>query len=87
MPGAIRMGIDSAGGILTSGSSTVLINGAPAVRVGDTVAPHGLPPHTAAVMVSGSATVLVNGIPLCRTGDLASCGDAAAPGSSTVLAN
>lgn len=87
MAGVLRAGIDVAGGTILTGSPTVLVNGAPAVRIGDVVAAHGLPPHSPApVMTTGSATVLVNGIPLCRTGDIASCGDAGAPGSATVLA-
>jgi uncharacterized Zn-binding protein involved in type VI secretion len=41
--------------------------------VGDSIAPHGPPPHDAAVMVQGSLDTFVNGIPICRMGDLASC--------------
>lgn len=42
--------------------------------VGDSIEPHGPPPHVDAVMVQGSPDTFVNGLPLCRLNDLASCG-------------
>lgn len=84
MPGAARAGLDTAGGTIAAGSPDVLINGAPAARVGDPVVGHGLPPHAAPVMAAGSGTVLVNGIPLCRAGDPATCGHPAS-GSGDVI--
>jgi uncharacterized Zn-binding protein involved in type VI secretion len=42
-------------GVVAAGSTTVLINGAPAARLGDTVVESG-PPNT---IVGGSTTVLV----------------------------
>ncbi|WP_350355387.1 PAAR domain-containing protein [Haloglomus halophilum] len=44
------------GGSVVTGSTTVLINGYPAVRVGDTIAENG-PPNT---IVSGAPTVLID---------------------------
>jgi uncharacterized Zn-binding protein involved in type VI secretion len=41
--------------------------------VGDSIEPHGPPPHDNAVMIQGSPDTFVNGIPLCRLNDLASC--------------
>lgn len=85
MPGAARVGVDSAGGTITGNlAPTVLINGAPVAVVGAAVAGHGEPPHTAPVMVGGSGTVFANGIAICRAGDLALCGHAAS-GSANVL--
>ncbi|MDY6818770.1 MAG: PAAR domain-containing protein [Halobacteriales archaeon] len=43
------------GGVVTNGSTTVLINGAPAARQGDTIAENG-PPNTIA---SGCPTVMI----------------------------
>ena len=84
MSGAARQGQDSAGGTIVEGSGDVIINGTGAVRVGDAVAGHGLPPHDSPVMAEGSDSVFVNGLPLSRSGDLASCGDAAT-GSGDVI--
>ena len=75
MPGISRKGQDIAGGVALGGSLNVKINGTGAVRIGDTVASHGLSPHSPIPpMVSGSTTVRVNGIGVCRAGDVASCG-------------
>lgn len=79
MAGISRIGIDTAGGIITGPpmAATVLVNGAPAAVLGSLVAPHGTGPHAAASMIQGSATVFANGLPVCRDGDAASCGDTA----------
>lgn len=86
MAGVTRLGLDSAGGTLISGSDNVYINSANAVRIGDVVASHGDNPHTSPVMATGSSITFVNGIPLCRTGDSATCGHLAT-GSSDVFSN
>lgn len=86
MPGVSRVGVDSAGGIITGpGVSSVIVNGAPVSVIGDSVAPHGLGPHAGPVMVGGSGTVIAGGIGVVRAGDAASCGDTAT-GSSDVIA-
>ena len=75
MPGVARnAGRDAAGGRDIQGSPNVMVNGSPAVRVGDRIQGHGKPPHSGPVMVQGSSTVYVNGKKLCRAGDRASCG-------------
>jgi len=76
MTGIARKGQDTAGGgVALGGSLNVYVNGTGAVRIGDTVASHGLSPHSPIPpMVSGSTTVRVNGIGVCRAGDVASCG-------------
>lgn len=86
MSGVSRMGIDSAGGVIITGSNDVYINSANAVRIGDSVAGHGNSPHSSPVMVTGSPTVFVNEIPLCKAGDLASCGHPST-GSPNVFSN
>ena len=88
MPGAARVGTDTAGGTqLGGGQSTVYVDGALWVVQGDAVAPHGppTPPHQAATMTGASATVFAGGLPVCRAGDAASCGHAST-GSATVFA-
>jgi len=85
MPGISRKDVDSAGGTLVGGSSDVFVNGSGAVRIGDAVAGHGLPPHASPTMAEGSSTVFVNGIGVCRAGDAATCGHTAS-GSSNVFA-
>lgn len=86
MPGIARNGVDVAGGVAIQGSSNVNVNGSGAVRLGDKVASHGLPPHAPTPpMVSASSTVRVNSIPVCRSGDSANCGHSIS-GSANVSA-
>lgn len=87
MPGISRIGLDTAGGVITGPpmAATVLVNGAPVAVLGAMVAPHGTGPHLAATMIAASATVFAGGLPVCRAGDAASCGDTAT-GSSDVTA-
>lgn len=85
MPGKGKVGISTAGGVITGpGCPTVLVEGVPCVVVGDTVAPHGTGLHAAATMVSGSPTVFAGGKPVCREGDAASCGHLLTLGAPTV---
>lgn len=86
MPGVSRVGLDSAGGTILTGSNNVLINSSPAVRIGDVVQPHGNGEHTSPVMVTGSSTTFCNGIPICKAGDSASCCHPST-GSSNVFSN
>lgn len=84
MSGAARANQDTAGGTIIQGSSNVITNGNPQVRIGDAVQPHGKGPHSAPKMSQGSSTVLVNGIGASRAGDSATCGHPAT-GSGTVF--
>lgn len=88
MPGASRVGVDSAGAtIIGPGVPSVKVNGAPASVIGDAVVPHPpVPsPHSAGpTMVQGSSTVFIGGIGAVRVGDLASCGHPAT-GSNNVF--
>jgi uncharacterized Zn-binding protein involved in type VI secretion len=94
MPAAARQGDAGvphcSGYTIASGSPTVLINGRPAARVGDTSAPHLKPAHGTCVthtasIDNGSATVLINGQPAARVGDsLAGC-TSIAQGSADVF--
>ncbi|MDO2949417.1 type VI secretion system PAAR protein, partial [Aeromonas simiae] len=55
---------------IIEGSSDVFIDGIPAARVGDALAPHDKPknpPHPRAI-ASGSSTVFINGKPAALTG-------------------
>jgi uncharacterized Zn-binding protein involved in type VI secretion len=85
MPGVSRVGVDSAGGIITGpGVATVVVNGSPISIIGDSVTPHKTGPHLSAKMITGSATVFAGGVGVVRYGDAASCGDTAT-GSSDVV--
>ncbi len=87
MPGVARKGVDAAGGVAIGGSSDVFVNGSGIVREGDTVAGHGLPPHSPPPpMVGKSSTVRANGKFICRQGDSASCGHSIS-GSNNVFSN
>lgn len=77
---AARLGDKTAhGGTIVTGSSTVLIGGQPAARVGDmhtcpmanpTVPPT---PHVGGPIIMGSPTVIIGGMPAARLGDMALC--------------
>lgn len=69
------------------GSSNVIVNGKPAMRVGDTFVTHCCPNkgcHTP-VLAKGSSTVIVNGRKFGRIGDKVACGGAVMVGSSNVI--
>lgn len=86
MPGAVRKGIDSAGGTIVAGSSNVFVNNASEVRVGDSVQPHGSGKHQSPKIAEGSSNVFINNISTARQGDKADCGHTAS-GSSNVFIN
>jgi uncharacterized Zn-binding protein involved in type VI secretion len=75
------------GGVITSGSNDVLINGKPASTVGDSGTPHTKPdnaPH-GVIISSGSSSVLINGKPAAFIGSAASCGSTVSSGSPDVI--
>lgn len=71
---------------ITSGSSDVLINGKPAARVGDSLAPHKKPksPMHGRTIASGSSSVFINGKPAATVGSSISCGGTVIIGSGNV---
>lgn len=75
---------------VSAGSPDVIINGLPAARVGDTLAPHacscggGHGTHSRAI-ASGSSSVIINGKQAARTGDGISCGGVIISGSGDVI--
>lgn len=99
MPEAVRLGDIQSGHAChypptnaITGSQDVLINGLPAVRVGDLYACHGcgcclipvLPVHKV-IQCGGSPSVFINGRPAARIGDPTACGGIAITGSCDVL--
>jgi uncharacterized Zn-binding protein involved in type VI secretion len=97
MPSVARVGDAIAphgcwsGGVITSGSPDVIIEGSPAARVGDSGTPHSWicpnPPGPHGVVISaGSGTVLINGQPAARVGDATACGSVVSAGAGTVIA-
>lgn len=76
------------GTITGPGVGNVLINGMPAVCVGDIhtcALPPVAGPHPPNPIVQGSATVLIGGRPAARQGDLCGCGASIVVGSPNVL--
>ena len=69
------------GPILPSGSTTVLIGGLPAARMGDLCLCNGAPD----VIVSGLPGVLIGGMPAARKGDVTAHGGMIVAGCPTVL--
>ncbi len=93
MPGVARLG-DSCSGccappdVSAAGAGTVMVNGMPAVRVGDPYVPHACPlspPHGRSA-AAGSGTVIIEGMPVQRIGDAIDCGATVAVGSDSVIA-
>lgn len=69
-----------------TGSGNVVINGKPAMRVGDKFVTHCCGPKChPPVLANGSATVKTNGKPAGRLGDSTGCGGKVMVGSGNVL--
>ena len=70
----------------TSGSGDVYINGQPALRQGDSFAPHSKPKHPphGRSLSGGSGIVFINGKPAGRVGDAIDCGGSVSSGSRDV---
>lgn len=92
MPKAARMGdIGSGHGCfpptsITAGSPNVSIEGSPAARLGDSLAPHdcgNCASHGRAIAV-GSGSVSINGKPAARVSDAIDCGGVIVSGAGTV---
>lgn len=93
MPAVQRVGDrNSAGGVITTGDDSVLINGRAVAIQGSAVSPHpccgqrGCPPtHCNARTQTTNNTVLVNGRPLIFTDDKDTCGHPRVSGSPNVI--
>ncbi len=72
---------------IISGSPDVIINGKPAARVGDALAPHSKPKHPphGRTIASGANSVLINGKPAANIGSAISCGGSVIIGSADVI--
>ncbi|MBO6850380.1 MAG: type VI secretion system PAAR protein [Marinobacter sp.] len=70
-----------------AGSPDVLIDGKPAARVGDPLAPHSKPKHPPhpRTISGGSSTVMINGKPAAVTGGAISCGGVTIGSGSVVI--
>lgn len=69
---------------IISGTSTVLIDGKPVARIGDSLMEHDKPlsPKHPRMIASGSTTVLIEGKFAARVGDKVDCGGVIVGGSS-----
>jgi uncharacterized Zn-binding protein involved in type VI secretion len=74
MPGVCRAYIDSAGGIILVGDSSVIVEGQPIVVEGNPVSGHDKNEHSNPTMMNGNPRVVVNGVPVCTESSVASCG-------------
>lgn len=72
---------------IITASPDVEVDGIPAARIGDAVAPHDCADCAShdRVIAQGSATVFVNGVPVARVGDAVDRGGAVTDGSATVV--
>ena len=95
MPGAARKKVDTVGGGIALGASTVFVNNAMIAQRGDRVTPHppcccgpscGCQEHCFASLASASSNVFANNINVVRQGDLATCGHPIT-GSANVFVN
>jgi uncharacterized Zn-binding protein involved in type VI secretion len=97
MPGAARLNDTGKGHEcfpdtpVIAGSPDIIINGQPAARVGDALAPHGCPcsgsPHGlhGRAIAAGSSNVIFNGKAAARIGDAIDCGGKIITGSGDVI--
>lgn len=85
MTGAARTSVDSAGGLITSGSDNVFVDGSKLARVDDTIQSHGIGAHSSATIKTGSTGVFCNFKAVARQGDPATCGDVISSGSGDVI--
>ncbi|WP_395344335.1 type VI secretion system PAAR protein [Ningiella sp. W23] len=72
---------------IIKGSGDVIINGIPAARQGDALAPHtqpNSPPHPRSI-AQGAPTVFINNQPAARVGDAIDCGGKIIIGSNNVF--
>jgi uncharacterized Zn-binding protein involved in type VI secretion len=90
MPAISRGGdINTEGGAIIPGASTVYVNGILVGLLGDTVTSHSPygpphPPHEAATIVTSSSTVFADGIPVAWVSSINSCGHIIITGSDDV---
>ena len=91
MPAVQRQGDpNSAGGIITSGVNSVLVNGRPIAVRGLSVSPHpccgqrGCPPTHCAAKTTSNTTVFAGGRPVVVTGGIDSCSHIRVAGSNNV---
>jgi|Wag4MinimDraft_6_1082665.scaffolds.fasta_scaffold166804_1 uncharacterized Zn-binding protein involved in type VI secretion len=61
------------GGVVLTGTYSVLVNDMPVARFGSLVSSHDEDEHEKAKMVTSFTSVLVEDFGVCRTGDVASC--------------
>jgi uncharacterized Zn-binding protein involved in type VI secretion len=86
MPGPVcRVGdSNDAGGVILTGTPTVLINNRPVAVLGSKVSPHPKK-HVGQQCTSNNVTVLVNGKPIVTVGDIDTCGHVRVQGSTNVI--
>jgi uncharacterized Zn-binding protein involved in type VI secretion len=80
--------MNSAGGKIMRGATSVEVDGIPVGLHSSTITPHAPfgkrhPPHRAASTTSGSSTVEVEGCPVLKVGSGVSCGHNIVQGSPT----
>lgn len=90
MPKVVRVGdINSAGGRVTSGSKTVIIDGKQVAPIGSPVSPHLpcpiVPIHCHAKTAQGSKSFIVDGKPVTVVTNKDTCGHPRVTGSSTFI--
>lgn len=80
-----RLGdINSGGGKIIRGASTVFANGIPVGLHTSPITPHGPGKHKCAKTTDGSPTVICEGSPVLRVGSGNTCGHRITSGSPTV---
>lgn len=82
---AKRSSLVGPGMIMAPCAVTVFCEGSPVSLIGDSVSPHGEPPHTNSFIVNGSFTVFVEGKGVSRTGSATSCGHSVSFGAISVF--
>lgn len=85
MPAVSRQGdTDTGGGVMQSGTPSVLVNGKQCGVTGKAVSGHGRGPHSAPSVQQGSSSVFAEGKPVTYVGATDSCGHTRSQGSPDV---
>ena len=82
---AKRFSMVGPGMIMGPCATTVFCEGMPVSLIGDSVSPHGEPPHTSSIVMLGSFSVFAEGRNVTKTGSPTSCGHTVNMGSFTVF--
>ena len=82
---AKRFSMVGPGMVMGPCAATVFCEGMPVSLIGDSVSPHGEPPHSSSMILSGSFSVFAEGKNVARVGSPTTCGHSVTFGAVSVF--